>query len=237
MLDAVRQVYLFIARNQHFKFCYFTAETNEFVTRSSSVNSNICSEKNLSGSPGIQSSISDVTDTSSSINQGDVNATAADRAVEAVEEDSVHSITISSGSILSRPRLTLTGPEFQALLNKTWTSKNLSLYLEANFPVLFQIKKDYLDNISHAVTKTKSNALDVRFEDIEEHVSFLSSSVQPLIQEVMDGFNDKRRKREKFSTVNKNDNSHRCGFLKFIQVIWQGLGIIIQQRKFSFLLK
>jgi hypothetical protein len=89
---------------------------------------------------------------------------------------------------------------------------------------MFQIKKEYLDKISQAAKKTKSNEVDVRFEDIAEHVSFLPTTIQPIIEEVMKGVHIRRGKRDKSSSVSVLDNPHRSGFLRFIEIVWQGLG-------------
>ena len=90
---------------------------------------------------------------------------------------------------------------------------------------MFQIKKEYLDKISQqAAKKTKNNEVDVRFEDIAEHVSFLPTTIQPIIEEVMKGVHIRRGKRDKSSSVSVLDNPHRSGFLRFIEIVWQGLG-------------
>jgi len=120
--------------------------------------------------------------------------------------------------------MTLKPEEFLLLLKKKWTPAKFDLYLQANFPSLFTVKKDFLDKIPSAAQKTKSNEVDVRFEDISDHVPFLPTTLRPLLDEIMYGLRDKRRERIEKSSVNKKDNCHRIGYLSFIQIVWQGLG-------------
>jgi hypothetical protein len=169
------------------------------------------------GSSGSENSLSDVTHSSSC-----TVAVAADEAIVLIEE-SEQPFTISTG-IFSRPKLTLKPEEFQLFLKKKWPPARFDLYLKANFPSLFTVKKDFLDKIPSAAKKTKSNELDVRFEDISDHVPFLPTTLRPLLDEIMNGLRDMRRERTEKSSVKKKDNCHRIGYLSFIQIVWQGLG-------------
>ncbi len=169
------------------------------------------------GSSGSENSLSDVTHSSSC-----TVAVAADEAIVLIEE-SEQPFTITTG-IFSRPKLTLKPEEFQLFLKKKWPPARFDLYLKANFPSLFTVKKDFLDKIPSAAKKTKSNELDVRFEDISDHVPFLATTLRPLLDEIMNGLRDMRRERTEKSSVKKKDNCHRIGYLSFIQIVWQGLG-------------
>ena len=164
---------------------------------------------------------SDSSVTTSSISEVTQSSFPADKPVESTDEN--EPFTISSG-IFSRPKMTLTVAEFKSFLNKKWTLGRFNLYLSANFPSLFRIKNDYLDKISQAAKKTKANEVHVRFEDIEDHVPFLSTTIQPLISEIMEGLRVLREVRIEKCSVKEKDHPHRTGFLTFIQVVWQGLG-------------
>ena len=87
----------------------------------------------------------------------------------------------------------------------------------------------YLDKILQEVKKAKSNEVDVRFEDIEDNVSFQPKDIVPLIEDILTGIQSKRKKRDKNCLVIEKDNSHRIGYLTFISVVWMELGN--EQRK------
>jgi hypothetical protein len=159
--------------------------------------------------------------TTSSVSEVTQSSFPADQPVESTDES--EPFTISSG-IFSRPKMTLNVADFKSLLNKKWTLGRFNLYLSANFPSFFTIKTDYLDKISQAAKKTKTNEVHVRFEDIEDHVPFLSTTIQPLLSEIIEGLRVKREVRIEKCSVKEKDHPHRTGFLSFIQVVWQGLG-------------
>ena len=188
------------------------ADSSVLSSPTLSVKSISSSSDGTSDSSVTTSSISEVTQSSSP---------AADQPVESTDESGP--FTVSSG-IFSRPKMTLNVAEFKSLLNKKWTLGRFNLYLSANFPSLFRIKNDYLDKISQAAKKTKANEVHVRFEDIEDHVPFLSTTIQPLISEIMEGLRVLREVRIEKCSVKEKDHPHRTGFLTFIQVVWQGLG-------------
>ena len=90
---------------------------------------------------------------------------------------------------------------------------------------MFHLKKIYLDKISEEVKKTKSNQVDVVFEEInEEHIPFESKDIVPLLKDILEGIHNKRRKREKNLPIVEHDNSHRSGYLAFLSVVWMELG-------------
>ena len=90
---------------------------------------------------------------------------------------------------------------------------------------MYHLKKGYLEKISQEVKKTKSNQVDVRFEEInKENIPFQAQDIVPLLEDFMTGIKTKRKEREKNSVTKEKDNIHRSGFLTFIQVIWMELG-------------
>jgi hypothetical protein len=208
--------YTFI-RNYYDVIPISVSDSSVLSTPTLSVRSTCSSEEGPSNSSGSNNSLSDVTHSSCSVAQ------AADEASVVTEEESEQPFTISTG-IFSRPKLTLKPEEFQLFLKKKWPPARFDLYLKANFPSLFTVKKDFLDKIPSAAKKTKSNEVDVRFEDISDHVPFLPTTLRPLLDEIMNGLRDMRRERIEKSPVKKKDNCHRIGYLSFIQIVWQGLG-------------
>lgn len=194
------------------------SDSSVLSTPTLSIRSTSSSEEGSFNSSGSNNSLSDVTHSSSC-----TVAEAADKALVVTEEESEQPFTISTG-IFSRPKLTLKPEEFQLFLKKKWPPARFDLYLKANFPSLFTVKKEFLDKIPSAAKKTKSNEVDVRFEDISDHVPFLPTTLRPLLDEIMNGLRDMRRERTEKSSVKKKDNCHRIGYLSFIQIVWQGLG-------------
>lgn len=90
---------------------------------------------------------------------------------------------------------------------------------------MYHLKKGYLEKISQEVQKTKSNQVDVRFEEInKEDILFQEEDIVPLLVDFMTGTKTKRKKREQNSVTTEKDNFHRRGFLTFIQVVWMELG-------------
>ena len=156
------------------------------------------------------------------LNEDDVAKTAV------ADDETSTTFTVSTATMSARPKKTLQKKDFENYLLEIWPPAKLVLYLEANFPSFSRIKKDYLDKISDAAKKTKSNGVDVRFEDIADHVPFLSSTIKSIIEEIMSGVHIMREKRAKSKAVSEPDNLHRVGFIRFIQVVWQGLGKIPQ---------
>jgi len=90
---------------------------------------------------------------------------------------------------------------------------------------MYQLKKGYLEKISQEVKKTKSNQVDVRFEEInKEDLPFEAKDIVPILQDFITGIKRKRKKREQNSVITEKDNFHRSGYLAFIQVVWMELG-------------
>jgi hypothetical protein len=90
---------------------------------------------------------------------------------------------------------------------------------------MYQLKKGYLEKISQEVKKTKSNQVDVRFEEInKEDLPFEAKDIVPILQDFITGIKSKRKKREQNSVITEKDNFHRSGYLAFIQVVWMELG-------------
>ena len=167
--------------------------------------------------PGTNSSmtLSDVTYSSSSI-------VCSSDAVKS--EEDVSSVPIPNG-IFSREQKTLKKEQFQQLLLQKLTHEKLDQYLQHNFPSMFHLKKTYLDKISEEVKKTKSNQVDVHFEEInKEHIPFEPKHIVPLLQDILTGIKIKRKKREKNCEILEKDNSHRSGYLAFLSVVWIELG-------------
>ena len=101
-------------------------------------------EKVLLSPPGTNfSSLSDLTSSSSSI------VCSSD---DAVESEDVSSVPIPNG-IFSREQKTLKKEQFQQLLLQKLTHEKLDLFLQHNFPSMFQLKKKYLDKISERRTE------------------------------------------------------------------------------------
>ena len=90
---------------------------------------------------------------------------------------------------------------------------------------MYHLKEGYLEKISQEAKKTKSNQVDVRFEEInKEDIPFQAEDIVPLLVDFMTGIKTKRKKREQKSVITEKDNFHRRGFLTFIQVVWMELG-------------
>ena len=119
--------------------------------------------------------------------------------------------------------------DFQRLLFQKLTLEKLDQFLKHNFPSMHNLKMGYLDKILQEVKKAKSNEVDVRFEEIEDYVSFQTKDIVPLIEDILTGIQSKRKKRDKNCLVIEKDNSHRIGYLTFISVVWMELGN--EQRK------
>ena len=173
-------------------------------------------EKVLLSPPGTNlSSLSDVTSSSSSI------VCSSD---EVVESEDVSSVPIPNG-IFSREQKTLKKEQFQQLLLQKLTHEKLDQFLQHNFPSMFQLKKKYLDKISEEMKKTRSDAVNVCFEEInKEHIPFEPKDVVRLLQDIMEGIQNKRKKRERNCPISENDNSYRKGYLAFLSVVWMDLG-------------
>jgi antitoxin component of RelBE/YafQ-DinJ toxin-antitoxin module len=90
---------------------------------------------------------------------------------------------------------------------------------------MFQLKKKYLDKISEEMKTTRSDAVNVCFEKInKEHIPFEPKDVVRLLQDIMEGIQNKRKKRERNCPISENDNSYRKGYLAFLSVVWMELG-------------
>jgi hypothetical protein len=113
---------------------------------------------------------------------------------EATVAEDVPSIPIPNG-IFSREQKTLKKEQFQQLLLQKLTHEKLDQFLQHNFPSMFQLKKKYLDKISEEVKKTRSDAVNVCFEEInKEHIPFEPKDVVRLLQDIMEGIQNKRKK-------------------------------------------
>ena len=145
---------------------------------------------------------------------------------EAAVAEDVPSIPIPNG-IFSREQKTLKKDDFQKFLLAKLSFEKLEQFLKHNFPSMYHLKKGYLEKISQEVQKTKSNQVDVRFEEInKEDIPFQAEDIVPLLVDFMTGIKTKRKKREQKSVITDKDkdNCHRRGFLTFIQVVWMELG-------------
>jgi len=143
---------------------------------------------------------------------------------EAVKSEDVSSVPIPNG-IFSREQKILQKDEFQELLLKKLSVEKLDQFLKHNFSSMYQLKKGYLEKISQEVKKTKSNQVDVRFEEInKEDLPFEAKDIVPILQDFITGIKSKRKKREQNSVITEKDNFHRSGYLAFIQVVWMELG-------------
>ena len=61
--------------------------------------------------------------------------------------------------------------------------------------------------------KTKSNQVDVRFEEInKEYIPFEAKDIVPLLEDFITGIKSKRKERERNSVITEKDNIHRSGF-------------------------
>ena len=161
------------------------------------------------------STLSDVSNSSSSI------VCSPD---EAVKAEDVSSVPIPNG-IFSREQKTLKIKQFEQLLREKLSFEKLEQFLKHNFPSMYHLKKGYLEKISQEVKKTKSNQVDVRFEEInKEDIPFQAKDIVPVLEDFMTGIKSKRKKREQNSVITEKDNFHRSGFLTFIQVVWMELG-------------
>ena len=66
--------------------------------------------------------------------------------------------------------------------------EKLEQFLKHNFPSMYHLKKEYLEKISQEVKKTKSNQVDVRFEEInKEDIPFQAEDIVPLLVDFMTG--------------------------------------------------
>ena len=143
---------------------------------------------------------------------------------EATVAEDVPSIPIPNG-IFSREQKTLKKDDFEKFLLAKLSFEKLEQFLKHNFPSMYHLKKGYLEKISQEVKKTKSNQVDVRFEEInKEDIPFQAEDIIPLLVDFMTGTKSKRKKREQKSVITEKDNCHRRGFLTFIQVVWMELG-------------
>ena len=60
--------------------------------------------------------------------------------------------------------------------------------------------------------ETKSNQVDVRFEEInKEHIPFEAKDIVPLLEDFITGIKSKRKERERNSVITEKDNIHRNG--------------------------
>jgi hypothetical protein len=198
---------------QNFVLLTSRSDKSELSTPCSSISG---VDKVLLSPPGTNfSSLSDVTSSSSSI------VCSSD---EAVESEDVSSVPIPNG-IFSREQKTLKKEQFQQLLLQKLTHEKLDQFLQHNFPSMFQLKKKYLDKISEEVKKTRSDAVNVCFEEInKEHITFEPKDIVKLLQDIMEGIHNKRKKRERNCQISENDNSYRKGYLAFLSVVWMELG-------------
>ena len=161
------------------------------------------------------STLSDVTNSSS------LNVCSTD---EAFKAEDVSPVPIPNG-IFSREQKALKKDDFQKFLLAKLSFEKLEQFLKHNFPSMYHLKKGYLEKISQEVKKTKSNQVDVRFEEInKEDIPFQAEDIVPLLVDFMTGTKCKRKKREQNSVTTEKDNFHRRGFLTFIQVVWMELG-------------
>ena len=143
---------------------------------------------------------------------------------EAVKVEDVSSAPIPNG-IFSREKKTLKKDDFEKFLLAKLSFEKLEQFLKHNFPSMYHLKKGYLEKISQEVQKTKSNQVDVRFEEInKEDIPFQAENIVPLLVDFMTGIKTKRKKRVQKSVITEKDNCHRRGFLTFIQVVWMELG-------------
>ncbi len=142
---------------------------------------------------------------------------------EAFKAEDVSPFPIPNG-IFSREQKTLKKDDFQKFLLTKLSFEKLEQFLKHNFPSMYHLKEGYLEKISQEVKKTKSNQVDVRFEEInKEDIPFQAEDIVPLLVDFMTGIKSKRKKREQ-SVITEKDNFHRRGFLTFIQVVWMELG-------------
>ena len=161
------------------------------------------------------STFSDVTNSSSSI------VCSSD---EAFKAEDVSPVPIPNG-IFSREQKTLKKDDFQKFLLAKLSFEKLEQFLKHNFPSMYHLKEGYLEKISQEAKKTKSNQVDVRFEEInKEDIPFQAEDIVPLLVDFMTGIKTKRKKREQKSVITEKDNFHRRGFLTFIQVVWMEFG-------------
>ena len=67
--------------------------------------------------------------------------------------------------------------------------------------------------------------MNVCFEEInKEHIPFEPKDIVRLLQDIMEGIQNKRKKRERNCPISENDNSYRKGYLAFLSVVWMELG-------------
>jgi hypothetical protein len=124
---------------------------------------------------------------------------------EAVKSEGVLSVPIPNG-IFSREQKTLKKDDFKDLLLKKLSVEKLDQFLKHNFPSMYHLKKGYLEKISQEVTKTESNQVDVRFEEInKDYIPFEAKDIVPLLEDFISGIKSKRKEREKNSVSTEKE--------------------------------